>query len=255
MLKYASVGEAIRDRGLRIVMVQGLPSPWSQAAKTIFEIKGLEYLAAPFVVGATNDELVAWSGENSGPIVAWADEKPIHRWIDILLLAERLAPEPALVPADSSERAIMIGLSNELCGELGLGWNRRLQMFAPAMDSGNPPEGIARMSGKYGYRKSDAEAAAERVAGSLRALAKQLRAQHDRGVEFFVGDGLTALDVYWVAFANLLDPLPKEQCPIPDDWRPAFVAQDPVIREALDPLLLRHRDRIFRAHFRSPMEF
>jgi glutathione S-transferase len=255
MLRYVTVAEAIRHEGLRIVIVQGMPSPWSQAAKTFFELKGLDYVAAPYVVGGTNDEVVAWSGQNSAPVVAWQDEPPIHRWIDILNLVERLAPEPALLPSGAHERALVIGLSNEICGELGIGWNRRLELFAPAMEAGTPPEGIARMSAKYGYRRADAERAAARTAESLRALAGQLHAQYDRGVEFFVGDRLSALDVYWTAFANLLDPLPKEQCPMPEDWRPGFVARDPQILEALDPLLLRHRDRIFRRCFRSPMEF
>lgn len=213
MLRYLSVEQAIRHPGLRIVLVQGMPSPWSQSAKTFFELKGLDYVAAPYVVGGTNDEVVAWSGQNSAPVVAWQDEPPIHRWIDILNLVERLAPEPALLPSDARERALVIGLSNEICGELGIGWNRRLEMFAAAMESGAPPEGIARMSAKYGYRRADAERAAVRTAASLRALAAQLHAQYERGVEFFVGDRLSALDVYWTAFANLLAPLPKEQCP------------------------------------------
>ncbi|MBI5617401.1 MAG: hypothetical protein HY943_14025 [Gammaproteobacteria bacterium] len=251
MLNYLTPREIIAHPGLRIVLVQGLPSPWGQAAKTIFEIKGLDYVAAPLVAGGTNDELVAWAGENSGPLVAWADEKPIHRWLDILHLAERLAPTPALIPEDAMERALMIGLSNEICGELGIGWNRRLQLFAPLMGGGAPPEGVARMGAKYRYNTADAAAAAQRTAASIRALDAQLA----RGGRYFIGDRLSALDVYWAAFMNLLLPLPKEQCPMPEDWRPGFVARDPEIIAALTPALVAHRDRIFAAHFRDPMEF
>jgi len=255
MLQYLTPKEIISHKGLRLVMVQGMPSPWSQAAKTIFEIKKLEYVAAPLVIGGTNDELVAWSGQNSGPIVAWRDEKPIDRWIDILNLAERLAPKPSLIPADATQRALMFGLSNEICGELGIGWNRRLQMFAPMIDAGNPPEGVSRMGRKYGYNREDAQLAGKRTAGSLGALATQLKAQYARGVKFFIGENLSVLDIYWVAFMNLLDPLPKSQCPIPDDWRPAFVSTDPQIKAALDPVLFEHRDHVFKAQFRNPMEF
>jgi hypothetical protein len=85
-------------------------------------------------------------------------------------------------------------------------------------------------------------------------LATQLKSQHARGTRYFIGDSWSALDIYCTAFANLLDPLPKEQCPMPEAWRPAFVATDPVIKQALDPLLLEHRARIFRQHFRDPME-
>ena len=84
-------------------------------------------------------------------------------------LAERLAPKPSLIPADATQRALMIGLSHEICGQMGIGWNRRLQLFAPAYASGSPPPNIALMSSKYGYDEGAAKAAGERIAGSLNA--------------------------------------------------------------------------------------
>ncbi len=111
MLQYRSFEEIIGYPGLRIVLVKGMPSPWGQAAKTIFEIKGLDYVAAPWLPGEPNADIVAWGGEASAPIVASGKEKPIHRWIDILYLAERLAPKPSLIPKDATERALMIGLA------------------------------------------------------------------------------------------------------------------------------------------------
>lgn len=255
MLNYRTVPEIIADPGLRLVLVQGMPSPWGQAAKTIFEVKGLEYHVAPWIPGDANQALVDWSHADSAPIVAWRDEPPLNRWFDILFLAERLAPAPALVPADAAQRALMLGLSHEICGELGIAWNRRLQMFAPMLDTEQAPAGVQLMGRKYRYTRDDAQRAGARTADQIKALAAQLHAQYDRGRHCFIGDGLTALDIYWTAFANLLDPLPKAQCPMPDDWRPMFVATDPQIVEALDPLLLQHRDRIFGAHFRNPMEF
>jgi glutathione S-transferase len=254
VLEYRSFEEIKNHPGLRIVLVRGVPSPWGQAAKTIFEVKKLEYLAAPWIAGEPNAEIVAWSGEASAPIVAWANEKPINRWIDILYLAERLAPKPALIPSDVMQRAVMIGLSHEICGEKGIGWNRRLQLFAPAFASGKAPEGIKNMGSKYGFNENDAKAAGERTAASLRALAGQLKAQRARGSQYFVGDALSALDIYWTAFANLLDPLPKEKCPMPDAYRPGWQVNDATVKAALDPILLEHRDRIFKECFRDPME-
>ena len=254
MLQYRTVSEIINHPGLRVVLVQGVPSPWGQAAKTIFEIKGLDYVAAPWLPGEPNEDIVAWSAEASAPIVAWAGEKPIHRWIDILYLAERLAPRPALIPADATQRALMIGLSHEICGEMGIGWNRRLQLFAPAFASGKPPSGISRMGGKYRFNEHDAKTAASRIAASLTALTIHLKLQYARGAHFFIGDALSALDIYWTAFANLLDPLPKEHCPMPEVLRPNFVITDPLIKAALDPLLLEHRSAIFHDRFRDPME-
>ena len=255
MLTYLTPAQLIAHQGLRIVLVQGLPSAWGQAAKTIFEIKGLDYVAAPLVPASDNHDIVAWSGENSGPIVAWGNEKPIHRWIDILYLAERLAPTPALIPDDPMERALMIGLAHEICGELGIGWNRRLQMIAPAMAAAEPPEFAARLGAKYRFDLDDTARASGRIAASLTALATQLRRQADSGSPYFIGASLSALDIYWTAFANFLAPLPAPQCPIPEPARPMFVATEPQILGALDPILLAQRDRIFAAHFRSPMEF
>jgi hypothetical protein len=41
---------------------------------------------------------------------------------------------------------------------------------------------------------------------------------------------------------------------MPEAYRPSFTVSDPVVKTALDPLLLEHRSRIFREHFRDPME-
>src|ERR1700687_2794016 len=115
MLEYRSLEEIIDHPGLRIVLIKGMPSPWGQAAKTIFEIKGLDYVAAAWGPGEPNADIVAWGGDTSAPIVAWAKEKPINRWIDILYLAERLAPQPSLISAGAPPRALMIGPSHANC--------------------------------------------------------------------------------------------------------------------------------------------
>ena len=254
MLTYLSPTDLIAHDGLRLVLVRGVPSPWSQAAKAILEIKGLPYVAAPLDVGAANAEIAAWSGQNSAPVVAWQGEKPINRWLDILLLAERLAPPPSLLPADPLQRALAIGLGHEMLGERGIAWNRRLQMFAGAVASGNAGR-LAPLVDKYGFDTGDAAAAGGRIAATLRALAAQLKAQQARGVPFLVGEALSAADIYWVAVANIIAPLPAAQCPMREASRAAFTASDPAIVAALDPVLVEHRDRIFKAHFRDPMEF
>lgn len=74
MLEYRRFEEIADHPGLRIVLVKGMPSPWGQAAKTLFEIKGLEYVAAPWQPGEPNENIVAWGGEASAPLVAWSKE-------------------------------------------------------------------------------------------------------------------------------------------------------------------------------------
>src|SRR5258708_35370919 len=114
MLQYRSLEEIIDHPGLRIVLVRGVPSPWSQAAKTIFEIKGLDYVAASWPPGEPNENIVAWGGDTSAQIVAWASEKPINRWIDILYLAEGLPPNVPAPPTEPTLRRLSAGLSAEL---------------------------------------------------------------------------------------------------------------------------------------------
>jgi len=237
LLTYLPPADIIAHPGLRIVLVRGVPSPWSQAAKAIFELKGLPYVAAPLEVAGANAEIAAWSGQNSAPVVA-----------------ERLAPAPALLPADPLQRALAIGLGHEMLGARGIAWNRRLQMFAGAAASGNAGR-LAPLIDKYGFDASEAAEAGARIAATLRALAAQLAAQEARGVPWFVGESLSAVDVWWVATANILAPLPAAQCPMREASRAGFTAADPLVVAALDPALLAHRDRVFRAHFRDPMEF
>ncbi len=254
-MDFASLGEVVGAGGLRLVIVRGLPSPWSQAAKTFFELKRLPCLIAPQLPGEANERLRVWSGQSSAPVVAFEDEALRHHWADILFLADRLSSEPRLIPTDARDRALMLGLSHELCGELGLGWCRRLMMLKPAIDSGSPSEGVARMAQRYHFDAAQADAAPDRIAAILLNLNDQLRSQRARGSRFLVGDTLSAVDIYWAAFANLFDPLPDALCPIPADSRPAFTNQDPVIGEALDKALLEHRDFVCEEFFRLPMEF
>ena len=101
MLQYRSFKEIADHPGLRMVLVKGLPSPRGRSAKTIFEIKGLEYVVAPWLPGEANADIVAWGGEASAPIVAWAGEKPINRWIDFLLFGRKAGAEAF---ADSGRR-------------------------------------------------------------------------------------------------------------------------------------------------------
>jgi glutathione S-transferase len=254
-MDYVPLEQVKSAKGLRLVLVQGLPSPWGVAAKTIFEMKGVPFICAPQSPGAPNEDLVAWSGQGSGPVVAWDDEKPVHHWLDILFLAERIAPNPRLVSADAADRALMIGLSHEICGEGGIGWSRREMMFAPAIQSGQAPEPIMIMAQRYHFDANSAAQAAERCAGSLRLLTDRLKAQKARGSDYFIGDAVTALDVYWAAFSVLAAPPPDDICPIPAGYRPGFETVGPVVQAALDPLLLAHRDMMFDKYFRIPMDY
>lgn len=253
-MEYLSPREVIEADGLRLVLVHHMPSPWGQATKAMMEYKGLAFSAAPWEGGGDNEELVAWAGNHGAPIVAWNDEAPITRWDDILFLLERLAPQKTLLPVSRDERALVLGLSYEICGQLGLAWNRRLSMFAPMVASGQASEGFVQMAKKYGSTEDDVTRADERQVATLNALSARLKAQQAADSEFFVGNSISAVDFYWAAFSNLFDLLPPEKCPVPEQARPMFTGMADEVRAAVDPVLIVHRDRIMASHFKLPME-
>ncbi len=254
-MEFKSIEALKTTPGLRLVLVAGAPSPWSQAAKAMMEYKNLEFTAGRLAAGETNDDLVAWTGINSAPVLVYEDEKPLERWTDILFLIERLAPTPALIPEEPEQRVKLFGIAHELCGELGLGWNRRLLMFAPMVESGNAPEGITRMAGKYHYNNADMKQADARIVATLQMLHRQLERQQQAGSDYFVGDAPSAVDFYWTAFSNLVEIISWDKIPVPENFRPLFQLNNPAVTAAFTPLLREHRERFFATHFKSPMEF
>jgi glutathione S-transferase len=240
--------------GLRLALTVGVPGPWDEAAKAIFRVKGIPFARVPQRPGGDNAALRAWTGHDNAPVAVWEDEAPRTRWDEILWLAERIAPDPPLVPDEAMARALVFGLGRELCGELGFGWCRRLGMVHGLLAAA-PELPIGRyLAERYGYSPEVAAAAPGRAAGILRLFSDRWAAQRARGSRYLVGDALSALDLWWAAFAALVEPLPAELCPMSEPMRRAYQVRDPVLREAVDPALLAHRDAIYREYLELPIE-
>jgi glutathione S-transferase len=269
-LKYVSIAEARRMSGLRIVLgAYPIPGPWREACKGVFHVKGLKYVPArtgdegssdlALGMGGTQTELIEWTGQASAPVVAWNDERPRSSWIDQLNLAERLAPDPPLIPAEVEDRVRMFGLANELVGENGMVWAKRLLMVdAPlkSLPADDPQRGFwSFLGGKYGYSPAAAERSAQRIERVVAALARQLASQQARGRRYLVGDRLSALDIYWAACCAILHPMPPERCPMADAFRGIYGNTDPRIEKALTRELRAHRDFIYDAHLEIPVVF
>jgi len=260
-LDYITVDEARRRGGLRLVLTAGVPGPWGEAAKGVFHVKKIPYVPVRQDGGQPNDDLRAWTGHDNAPQAVYEGERPRIRVSEIVLLAERLEPSPPLVPSDPSDRVAMWGLLHEIAGEMGFAWCRRLQLFHPILQlpEGTAPaalvESISRMAAKYGYAPEAAAAADARVIEILGLLSQRLREQRERGSEFLVADALSAADVYWATFAAMLRPLPPEQCPMNDLMRGSYTVTDERTLAAADPLLLEHRDRIYRDWLELPLRF
>ena len=255
---WLSVEEARGQRGLRLALTAGIPGPWSESAKAVFHVKKIPFLRVRQDGGQPNDALFAWTGERNAPLAVLDDEPARSRWTDILFLAERLAPDPSLIPSDPRERATMFGLAHEICGQEGFGWWRRLMLLHPMLVAAPDPipaplQIVATLGARYGYSRAAGEAAPARVAAILAMLSEVLRAQHGRGRRFFVGDALSAVDLYWAAFAAMVEPLPDDLCPMAAGLRRGYVLADPTARAAADPILLEHRDLIYRQYLELPV--
>jgi glutathione S-transferase len=259
-LEYLDVEEARSRSDLRLVLTAGVPGPWGEAAKGLFHVKRIPYVAVAQEGGGENAALREWIGHDNAPIVVYGGDPPRAIGTEIVFFAERLVSEPALIPADPAGRASMFGLCHEICGENGLGWSRRLMMLhevlqIPAVADSPAGDSVRRLGGKYGYSPEVAEAAPSRAAEILALLASRLRDQRDRGSRFFVGDALSALDVYWAAFGAVVRPLPAAQCPMPEFLRSQYDVKDARVSEAVDPMLLEHRDFIYREFLQLPLDF
>ncbi len=263
MLHYIEVAEAIHKPGLHLVLSTGVPGPWGEAAKTIFDLKGLNYIPVAQKMGVPDPELRQWTGQESAPVAMYNDERPRTRWDEILFLAERLGPAPALIPADEGDRAAMFGLSHCLCGEDGLAWNLRVYLYAEqAARAADDPRklpfteaGIKLLRYRYDEGWRSGEEAIERVRSILTLLAARLQANRSAGNRFFIGDRISALDIYWATFSNFVYPIEQEICPMPDFLRSLSSWNGEVIGQALSAELIKHRDYILRNYFKLPMAF
>ena len=262
-VNYIDLKEAKQQSGLRMTVVGGLPSPWSEAAKSILHIKKIPYSAIR--LDPRDNDMANWSGSRSAPVLMFENESPRTGWVEILLLAERLSSEPSLLPKNPKERALALELCHEICGEMGLGWVRRLECVDSGLSAnglsdknlsakGGFPEPIAKYLGaKYGYQKQQGPVYKQRVISLLNMLTEHLQAQREAGHRFYFGSTLSALDIYSATFMALFKPLPQAQCPMFETIRPAFESCNDDIAAALDGILIEHRDFIYSEFLELPL--
>jgi glutathione S-transferase len=269
-LNYLEIDEARKMSGLRLILgAYTVPGPWRESCKGLFYVKGLDYASArtanqdrgdaEFGANGAASVLEEWTGQTSAPVAVWNDERPRSTWVDQIYLADRLNPEPPLLPDGLEARAEMIGLIHLICGEQGLGWNLRHLIIKNGL-AGLPPEDpwyprIELLGKKYGYSPEAGDAASQRAAEILGVLSRRLMAREKSGSRYYFGDRLSALDIYSACFSSALSPLPQDLCPMSTDYRPSYTCEDPAITSALAPRLLPHRDFIYETHLELPIVF
>ena len=256
-INYISFEQAQQESGLRMIVVKGLPSPWGEAAKGIFHLKQLPWAATYH--DPSSREMSAWTGSRSAPVAIYNDETPSSGWLDILLLAERLEPQIALLPTDPKQREKVITLCNNICGEMGLGWSRRLDSVHKGLNGkslieGGYPQPIAGyLAKKYGYEENQGPHYHQHTIDLLILLSNILKKQKEAGSKYYFGDTISAIDIYSATFMACFKPLPEEQCAMHQPIRSIFEALDAETKAALDPILLEHRDYIYSHYLALPL--
>ena len=172
-MKFVDLSTARQARGLRLVVAAHVPSPWSEAAKGIFHVKGIHLLAVR--CEPRDEETRAWTGVHNAPVALHDDEPPRSNWADILALAERLDQTVPLLPAEREPRLRTLGLAHEICGEGGLAWSARLLLVDLSLQAngerGFPLKVAQYLARKYGHAPERIPAARRRVGEILAALA------------------------------------------------------------------------------------
>ncbi len=234
-MEYKTVAEAKDLPGLRLALTVGGPAPWSQAAKSIFHVKKIPYVPVAQHGGQANEDLVAWTGHRNAPVVMYDKEPARTGWYEILMLAERLAPTPSLLPRNVEDRALMIGFSNELCGEEGFTWQARHIMFDTLVKAQGEAFKQNPMVQAYGYSAQNAAAAPAKIIPIFQALSTRLHKQQTAGSRYFIGHQLTALDLYWANMSQVVDPYPPDKNPMPDFFRQIWAPVRTAVASAVDP--------------------
>lgn len=260
-MKYFSVAEACGMPGLRLVLSANVPGPWGESAKALFKIRGVAYAPVEQVPGGANEDLCGWTGGiRNAPIAMLDHEPPVHGWLDIVMMAERLGSGPSLLPARSQDRALALGLSAELCAPDGFGWARRLLMYEKifGLDELAPdtPAHTLEMLAQYGFSAESVQRARKRLVEIMRVFSAQLAAQRAAGSPYLVADRLSTADLHWACFSQMIAPLALCDQPNMPEWLiEKYGDIDESVAAALVPNLIEHRDFIYRDHIGLPLEF
>ena len=253
-MEYQSVEAGQAASGLRLVLSAGVPGPWGEAAKAVFKLRDVPFTPVAQVGGGENPELVEWTRHRNAPIAMYNDEAPRVRWLEIVELAERLGSGASLLPEDIEDRMRMVGIVNEIGGESGFAWFGRHLMLVGGHEARGDKILTSPMYRDYGYGDDTIDYSIERVQEVLGMLSRQIASQKAVGSSYLVGDALTAADIYWAFFSQLLQALPPEDNPMPDGLRGAW-GQVARALEDYDSRLIEQRDFIFANHITLPLDF
>lgn len=256
MTPWLTLEQAVGATGLRVAPVRaGVPSPWSEFVRACAHVKRIPYsLVDARDADRSLGSLKTLTGQASLPVLFWNDERPRSNWLDQLVLIERIAPNPRLLPDDPAERARVVGLISELCSESGFGWHRRVMMIARLLTEptfGERERVIGQyLSKKYRHDTDSVEGSTKRCEEIVATGAGLVAAGHGH----LSGSNLTAPDLAWATFATLIQPLPENLCPMKPLWRDLYTWMPSVTPRPAVEALLAFRERIYRDWLPLPVD-
>ncbi|WP_430460981.1 glutathione S-transferase family protein [Thalassolituus sp. LLYu03] len=252
--RILSVSEARAAGGVRMVVTRAIPNPWSEAAKGLLHRRAIPWQGV--YLDQRDPEVAAFSGTHNSPALVNDDEPGLSHWLDILTFAEGHGSGAPLLPAEPDARAEVLSLCHLLCEPQGLGWYRRLLTVHRGLNEqpGGFPVPVAQYLGsKYGYQAEEAGDYEDKVVNLLNRLSARLNAQKKAGSPYLVGHSLTAADVYCACFMAYFSPLDESQCAMVPSFRIAFSSLSAAEQQALEPVLLQHRDFIYGQYLELPL--
>ena len=255
-IQFVDLPSARAARGVRMLALTALPSPWSEAVKGMFRVTGMPVKAVRFKRG--DPDQMAWVGVRNAPAVVFDDDPPRTGWAETIRLADRLGGAGSLIPLDTDQRVRLFGLVHELAGEDGLGWCGRLLMVHGSLESGGAQSFPLRLAESlardYGYSAARAEGAPARIAEVMRLLDGLLARSHAAGHAYLLGERLTALDVYAATFLTPIVGVTEAECPaMLPVLRPAFAYLHDRLGGAVPPPLAAHRRFLLERHLGLPI--
>ena len=146
----------------------------------------------------------------------------------------------------------MFGLAHEICGEMGFGWAYRLLMIQKSLGHAGelafPANVGSYLAPRYGFNPAHTKIAKTRVVDVLMLLSQRIE-----GRRYLLGNALTAVDIYWATFANLIMPLPEAELPAAQMIRAAYTCDDADILGAVSTELRALQRRIYETHLELPV--
>lgn len=235
------------------MVVAQIPSPWSEGVKGLLELQGRDYSALR--LDPRNQELHDWAGSASAPSLMLPQHAPLTQPLEIIEALHQDAPGKSLLPQQPEERQAVLELVRDMMEPGGLVWNRRLLgIHAGLAGQGGFVEPVAQyLARKYGHDAQQVPTAQARILEILGALTGRLTAQRNADSPYLFGLEPSAADIYCAACMAVFAPLDEGQCPMDPIIRASFEDLDAPTAQALSPILLEHRDFVYRNHLELPV--